>query len=146
MTFQLIARTSSRVNFLITVSSLWLARMCQQIRSLVRRCFIHWTITSSLNPIWRNSRWLPWVNWGNLDWVWVCVIGLSSFQISCSCDVFTESNMAESKMVAMSELYVVEFQMGAGSELHGGKNYQYQVHHWYIWRKEIIIGHWDIPG
>ena len=54
--------------------------------------------------------------------------------------------MAESKMVAMSELYVVEFQMGAGSELHGGKNYQYQVHHWYIWRKEIIMGHWDIPG
>ena len=92
VTFQLTARISSKVNFLITVSSLLLACMCQQIRSLERLCFLHWNITNSLNPIWRNSRWLPWVNWGDLDWVGVCVIGLSSFQISCSCHVFTESN------------------------------------------------------
>ena len=42
---------------------------------------------------------------------------MSSFQILCSCDVFTEFNMAESKMVAMSELHVVEYQMAAMSEL-----------------------------
>ena len=32
--------------------------------------------------------------------------------------------MAESKMAAMNEMRVVEFQIGAMSELHGGKNYQ----------------------
>ena len=64
---------------------------------------------SAPNPIWRNSRWLPWVNGGNLDWVGVCVTGLS--------------------------------------DLRGGKELPISgpslVH---VWRKEIIMGHWDIPG